>query len=106
MQPTAPTSSTSGIQTSNPITHVQFESFPPEEDTAGWTANSTEHDSMHQTFSVSSNLSSEQAPHKRIFWYVCSGSSRPLSTEVLRKGGDTLSVDNCMDLLDDVFFNC
>lgn len=44
----------------------------------------------------------------RIFLDVCSGFARPLSTEIINLGGDTLSVDilihNSMDLLNDRFF--
>ena len=75
----------------------QAVAIPPEEDSTAF-----------QTVLTSSDLPNEQVPPRRIFLDVCSGASRPLSTEVLRKGGDILSIDilihDSMDLLDDRFF--
>ena len=99
---------------------MQTVSLPPEENTSRGNTNiadieqlvaiPVEEDSavFHTSF-PSSNLPKEQESPKRIFLDVCSEASRPLSTEVLRKGGDVLSIDilihDSMDLL--VFFcNC
>ncbi len=100
LQPPALLTSVSGIQTSNSTSHDRAASTRPEEASA-----------VFQTSSDSLTFSREPNQHKRFFLDVCSGSSRPLSTAVLSKGGGTLSIDilihNSMDLLDDnFFFNC
>ena len=119
LQSPASSSAFSGIQTSSNTQHSQAVSLQPAVDTVGSTSNNAVQEQLvstppeeattdFQTFSFSSDLRNESVSHKRIFLDVCSGSSRPLSTEVLRKGGDILSIDilihDSMDLLNDRFF--